>query len=290
MYLLMDAKKCTITPRRAEELLKLNTFEGQRPLSTDTIQGIASKIKDGSFRVADVAKAKQSFNGGHEVIVNGQHTLHGIVLAAKPITAFIQEWDCPTKDDLWKLFGTFDVQRSRTPQHILKAARGLFKSSALQAMPLRILDVCGGALVYLGGGTRPNFGAKTKDRCLKPQLVQQYEKDVVFAARFFTEGAEGMFIQPVVTSIIAASRIDKDACEKFWMPAITGEMLKQSDPQYDIRRKLLYGQFSAKHNFSTYVRNIAIWNLCGSWWNTWRSGEKRNSVKVAAMTKPVDLR
>lgn len=39
----------------------------------------------------------------------------------------------------------------------------------------------------------------------------------------------------------------------------------------------------------TRSRQRAMFNLCGTWWNAWRSGQQRGSVKINAMNGMVKV-
>jgi hypothetical protein len=90
MYRLTQSKIEDIAPKRAEQLLKLNNFEGQRPTSNGHIQNLVSAIRSGSFRIGSTAFARKTFNGSAEVLVNGQHQLHACITAGKPIRVLVE--------------------------------------------------------------------------------------------------------------------------------------------------------------------------------------------------------
>jgi len=290
MYQNVRKENSALTPKRAEELLRLNTFEGQRPISTERVRQLEQIMRDGAWRYADIAVARKSFNGGEQVIVNGQHQLSAIVAFGAPVRAVVDYYDCEQADDLWKLFGTYDVQRVRTEQHIMKSARGLFASEAMRTVPLRVLHLCGTSLLYLGGGTKPNFAAKAFNKGRKAELVQQYESDVMLINSYFCTETEDFFTIPVATAIIATHRLAPRLAKDFWDRVLTGIGLVRNSPQHKLHQKLATTTNLAIVGKSNGVdRHLAIFNLCACWWNAWRTGDERHTVKLAAMKRVVEL-
>jgi hypothetical protein len=285
MYQRVVTKNVVISPKQAEQLLKLNAFEGQRPIGNDWVQDLAQEITAGRFRRGDIAIARKSFNGGEEVLVNGQHQLHACILTGQPIFATVEHYDCPDADDLWHLFGSFDGHRRRSEGHVMKAARGLFKSDPLRGVPLSVLRTCGTALMYLGGGTKPNFSARPSNRCRKTELVQQYESDVVRVNGYNTNDTKHMMTVPVVTAIISTHRANADMAPEFWERVLYGDGLSRNSPQFKLHQKLAQGKnFIIAGISNGHARNAAIYCICASWWNAWRTGEDRKIVQAKNMT------
>ena len=290
MYEQVSSRMEVITPRKAESLLRLNTFEGQRPLSNGVVQAYARAMAAGEFRRGEIAVAEKAFNGGAEVLVNGQHQLQACVAASTSFRAAVDRYRCPERDDLWKLFGTFDVHRGRTEQHVMKAARGLFTSEDLQAIQLRVLTMCGTALVFLGGdGIKPNFAAKPPNRYRKAELVQQNKSDVLRVSAYYDDVTHPYITTPVVTAMIATFRADPDHAEEFWDRVLWGDKLVKNSPQYKLRQKLGTGSRRITAGANGASRMQGIYSFCIAWWNSWKLGDNRRSVKVGAMMTTPDI-
>lgn len=290
MYQRTKSETVLISPQRCEQFLKLNTFEGQRPLSADTVQDYAQQMSAGAFGRANVGVAKKSFNGGEQVIVNGQHTLTAAVKAGVALFATIDYFDCQARDDLWRLFGTYDVHRQRTEGHIIKAARGLFKSQFLQKTPIQVLRLTGAALVALGGGTKPNFGTRAASKVKKPELVQKHEADVMVVASYYEKATARLLTTPVVAAIIATHRVNSDKAADFWERVVWGDKLDRKTPQYELRQKLLNpASMYSSSVTSGPAKMQVVYNYCASWWNSYVTGQERKSVKAGAINGVVAL-
>jgi hypothetical protein len=275
MYELESSRTEQISTRRAEEMLRRNTFDGQRPVNKNWVQHLANAQKTGTFTKGHIAFGVNGNNT--DVLMNGQHQLHASILSGTTITATIDRYRCHDKDDMWHLFATFDTQRPRSERHVMKAARGFF-SRELQGVPLDILAACGTALLWLGGGTVANFNAKAASKAMKADLCQQYEKDVLEVARYARDG-ERIHV-PVAGAIIATSRKNIQKARPFWERVIGGDQLVRNTPQWHLNKSL----GSTGDRFTSGMgRNTGIYSLCVAWWNAYLAGTPRVSVKLASM-------
>jgi hypothetical protein len=188
---------------------------------------------------------------------------------------------CDTMEDAWRLFSTFDVHASRTEQQFMHSRRGLFEDGRLHDVPLRVLQCCGTALYALGAGTEPKFNAPaTHVKTEKADLVDKYADDVVFVAQYKDHGH--MIAVGCVAAIIATSRRNRKSAVEFWEKVGTGEMLALTDPRRKLRDSLLDLRFLGEIR-GGHQRQKAMFALCVTWWNAWRTNEARKSVKVNAM-------
>lgn len=273
MYKLVKSSNCTLTPRKAETFLKANTFPGQRPMSRDWVNNLILKHETGTFTKAHIAFAHNGDN--IDVLVNGQHQCQMCVDSGKSVNATIDYYDVETKDDLWHLFATFDSHRQRTELHVMKAARGLFKSPALQAVPLGILSACGSALLWLGGGTTPAFTAKTLTKADKADLVQKYESDVLWAASF---GVNYIHVA-IMCAMMVTRRKNEELAQAFWERVIHGDQLVRGTPQWNLHNQI--ANFRGSRGGGN--RNVLLYRLCILWWNAYATGEKRTQANFRSM-------
>ena len=267
-----------LTPKDAEELLALNNFPHQRPYKPIVGRKYADNMKDGAQRRIEVAVAKVKENGT-SYLVNGQHCCNAVMIYGKPYPATVSYYSCDTMEDAWRLFASFDVHLSRTERLFMGARREMFEDERLRNTPLRVLECCGTALYALGSGSDPRFGVCAKVKTDKADAVALYSDEVNFVAKF--NSYDALILVPVVTAMIATWRKNPAAAGEFWGKVATGEMLTPSDQRMKLRDVL--SKRSAFSSMRGRDRNAAIYATCVSWWNSWRTGEQRRSVKLNAM-------
>lgn len=277
MYKLTNQVQCRhITPEEAKRLLAINTFPGQRALNERKARGYSDMMRRGEMRPFDVAV--MTLPDGKKHLANGQHCLNAVLINDAPFLATIAYYKCETLDDAWRLFATFDVHASRTEGHVMKAARGMFKSQALSEIALRTLQACGSALLILGDGKNPKFSGGSPSKTIKPTLVQNNEEQVLWIDLF----SECRFLikVPVVAAMIATYRANPDAAYEFWEKIKTGDNI--SGPLRIFRDFLIAGKLSSDTG-GGHNKSRVVYAICISWWNSWMKGEERRGVKVGAM-------
>jgi hypothetical protein len=285
VYKLISSNITTVTPRKSEGFLQINTFSGQRPLIEGIAQRYGRAMADGRFRRGEVAVA--ICPDGSRVLMNGQHQCRGSVVSDASFKATVDLYKCPTWEDVWHLFGTFDVHRVRSSGNIMKAASGLFANEALRVLPQRLLNVCGGALAALGGGTKPVFKIPNEDRLRRPELVEQYADDVLRIASYPPDTIPFLRI-PVVAAMIVTFRLNPEKAREFWDRVLLGDNLRRHSPQWRLRNALSVPsgkslRNSTKSLLDSRVRAGAVYATCIVWWNTFLEGVDRHAVKIGAM-------
>lgn len=270
-----------ITPKDAEAFLAINNFPGQRVYNAIKGRSYADKMASGEQRRIEIAVAKVKENG-RDYLMNGQHNCNAILIRGKPYPGVVSYYMCDTMEDAWRLFATFDVHATRTESQFMASRRGLFTDERLRNVQLRTLQCCGTALYSLGSGTEPTFNLQACQRKTdKPDAVAKFAEDVLFVSKF-SEYRDMLIVVPVVTAMIATYRKNPAAANDFWSFVASGEMLASQDPRKKLREILLRpGRISSLRGRD---RNKALYSLCVSWWNAWRDGKMRKTVKLAAMT------
>lgn len=282
-----------ITVKRAESLIKLNTFEAQRPPSKDHISFLVQQMVAGMFRRGEISIAKFQ---DKEILVNGQHQLRAIIEFEKTVPATVDVFRCDTNSDLWHLFATFDSHKSRTQHDVIRAARPLFSSEALKQMELRVLNLCSSAIAFLAAGeflngeSIPNFTgigkyiSKNGGKAGKVALLEKHVDDAIFVNRLFTTDSKYLFTNASVTAMISSRRANRTRAEEFWTAVMSGENLIKGTPQFALHKSL--NEASRKRLTSGGQDAVqSLYILCIVWWNSYISEEKRNAVKVASIKK-----
>lgn len=272
MYTIYKTRTETVSPRKAEEYLRSNTFLGQRKLDPSWVQNLVSCQKDGSFTKGAISLA-ETRESNDLVLMNGQHQLNACIMSGLPMLATIDWYKYENDQDLWHLFALFDTHKARSERHIMKAARGLFESEYLREIPLSILAACGSALVFVGGETTPNFSAKTIKKSDKADLVQTYQKDVLFVASM---GFQRINV-PVVCAMITTHRKDADRADTFWRRILHNDQLVRGTPEHRLHADL--NDYYQKQRGGS-GRNLRVYRLCVEWWNAHVTGTKRRFVRL----------
>ena len=270
-----------VTAKECASFLDYNNFPGQRALSEGKARRYSDLLISGLLRPVEIAFA--TCPDGNRYLMNGQHVCQGCVWANREMDATITYYKCETWTDAWKLFATFDVHAARTQGQIFGAARGLFTNESLRDVPIRVLQSCGSALACLTKDSAEfSRGQKTADKITKPQLVEDNPKDVLWVSTF--SDASHLMKVGCVAAMIATHRKSPTKAEEFWRKIQTGlEFKSKTEPEKRLYDFLNNGNASSKTHTNSKTHHGIMFATCVSWWNSWVKGEKRISVKVAAM-------
>lgn len=107
-----------VSSRKAMDYLEA-TYQGQRSIRPHHIRFLRHLMRTGHFRAgAEIHLAKI----GNEVfLVNGQHTLHAIVMERVPVWLTIIHIDCQTLAEVQHLYESFDRHLTRSLEDIYQA-------------------------------------------------------------------------------------------------------------------------------------------------------------------------
>jgi hypothetical protein len=285
MYKLTQAPQSRkVTPKDCEYFLSLNNFPGQRTMNPLKVKSYGDIHRQGGFRPFNISVATAP--NGQKYLVNGQHCCQMVQQTGKDCSATIEYFKCETDRDLWMLFGSFDVHATRSQSQIFKGARGLLASEELRELPLRHLSHCGAAISMMQGDAMSHI-AKMSNKTDKVRFVDENPGFVSWAAAFH----DTPFIATVgvLCAMFATYRVNKPESDKFWHQVKDGVNLKsKQDPIYRLREQLRSG---CQTNMSSGSRFTFEYAVCVSWWNSYRSGDDRRIVKVAAMKEmPIALK
>lgn len=277
-----------MTPREAEAIALLNNFPGQKRYNPLKGKYYCENMDNGSQRRIEIAIARV-MDSGENFLMNGQHNIHGLIMHGKPYPASITYFDCENIEDAWRLFSTFDVHSTRTERQFMYARRGLFNDERLHEVPLRVLQACGSALYFLGDkDVKPNFNIPSVHKKTdKADIVDKCADEVIFICQF--KEYEHLMSIGVITIIIATHRVNARESFDFWYGVGTGAEMKLSDHRRRLRDSLLSQKFLGGTHTGGTKRQKATYQLCATWWNSWRKGEDRRSVKINSMNGVPDI-
>ena len=277
MYTLISQRSEKLSPKRCEELLRLNTFLGQRPMNQRIVLYYRDLMLSGAFCTAEIGIAVMP--DGARVLMNGQKTLQAAIQADKTLAAFVEEYACEADADLWHLFGAFDVHQSRTERHVMTAARGLFASDVLRTINLDILASCGSALAMLGDGMKPIWSSRPLKKTDKADLIEKYEDDVLRVAQYGSEAKQYLRVGTCMAIIVTFRKNAKKA-QAFWDKVLYGADLTRGTAPHRLHRAI-NGDIHLKD--SRPVDTKMLYRICITWWNSYVKGENRTLAKVSIM-------
>lgn len=267
--------KKRLTPKWAQELVAINTHDGQRNFNRRHLLELEEKILDGRFHEAVIA----IMHNGTDDLMNGQHTSMAVVNTGKAVPASVHEYfaeDGDTKEDVARVFAQYDVNKSRSRGDIA----WIFGCQVgMNKWPKRCVHLCNTALGWLHGG----YGAVKMSKDENAALLNANVKACEFVHRLMYEEADAlprhMLRSPVVASMIASFGKSESDAEVFWCAVRDGDMLKRSDPAFRLREYLANACVSASaHTQKKKASNKEMFAKCVHAWNAYRSG-KRTDLK-----------
>lgn len=267
-----------ITPRKAEELLKLNTYAGQRNISDNHVKELAAKMEDGRFHCGRVAVVVN----GSTFLADGQHQCTASVVSGKTFPATMLEYiieDGDTKQDIAEAFAQHNVDRSRSRADI---AWIYGAQSGMSDWPRQAVTLCNSALGWIAAG----FGssgksALDKDANARLLAAKKGSCQFILTMTFRGEGAPIRHLQrmAVAAAMIVTHGVDRCAAEEFWAGVRDGELLRKNDPRSVLRDALLRGvvRRSTGSESQSYSQR-ELYAKCIHGWNAWRQN-KSTSLK-----------
>ena len=276
MYRKKLSRVMRLTAVKAAELLKFNTFLGQRAMIEFVVQTRMGQITDGTFREAEVVLGTAP--DGAIYLMNGQHTCEACRRLGTTIDIWYAEYECETDTDMWKLFASFDTHLGRSQRQIMKAARGLFVHEELHGVRLEVLQLCGAALYALGAGLIPNFNTKGMGKVDRVAAVDTFAKEVIVIDGYVPQSAIRLKVS-IVTAILVTFRVNAKRGREFWDRVLIGDDLKRDTPQHRLN-KYLTGDSKPLKGGSMHA---IIYKTCIGFWNSFMDGDDRQSVKARAM-------
>jgi len=276
MYRKKLSRVMRLTALKAAELLKLNTFPGQRAMIEFVVQTRMGQITDGTFREAEVVLGTAP--DGAIYLMNGQHTCEACTRLGTTIDIWYAEYECETDSDVWKLFASFDTHLGRSQKQVMKAARGLFEHQELHEVRLEVLQLCGAALYALGDGVTPNFNTKGMGKVDRVVAVDKFAKEVMVIDGYVPQSAIRLKVA-IVTAILVTFRLNAKRAREFWDRVIIGDDLKRDTPQHRLNQYLTGDHNPAKGG----SMHAIIYKNCIGFWNSFMSGDDRQVVHARAM-------
>ena len=250
-----------IPPAMAEEMLKSNT--SNRNLRPRDVQAYANEITMGRWKL-NGESIKFDWNGN---LLDGQHRLHAVVLAGKPITIYVV-WDLPPET-----FPTIDQGIKRTASDILGLA-GVANSSSSASIARILVN----AEKLKGQLSVTMFsGRVTSAECL---AYVRAHPEVAEAAKYLT-GRKGACSKVLVPQSVSGAcyclfgRINQSQRDEFFDSLYSGANLVEKSPVLLLRNRLMSDADDSKYSMRQHEK-MALWIKS---WNAFRAGKTMHSLR-----------
>lgn len=274
----------TVTPKKAAEFLRHNTYEGQRNKSPRHIQELGEKLVDGRFHNGQVALI---YNGS-TWLADGQHQCEASIVTGKSFPATLLEFtaeDGDTKEDVAEVFAQFNVDRSRSRGDI---AWIYGCQIGMETWPRKCVTLCNTALGWLASNCGNYNGKSTLTKDESARLLSKKRKACEFVHDMAFQGADGaakhLLRSPTVAAMIATFEKSHADAEVFWAAVRDGDMLKRTDPCFVLREFLLRSNVAlggGARSGDVTVSQREMFAKCIHAWNAYRQ-KKTTSLKYYA--------
>jgi hypothetical protein len=263
-----------ITRQLAEQHAALPNIGLDRKLNPYRVERYVKDIKEGTMRPVLWARAR-CLEDNAMYRVNGQHTSHAYVSVdciPDHSYAIVEEYICDTRDDLPRLWQTFDNKAcARTTMEVMAAYRGA--DSTLADVSLRAMNIAIKAIDMVSRGGAHSAGMANlfvnpiADRI---EAGLQHRDFIVWVHRLLSEKEHPHMLRVGLCASMFAtwSKCQRD-CRQFWL-----EVRDESDAntQSATRRlsKWLMQHYARRHGGGAASREEYARGVL--WWNAYRTG------------------
>jgi hypothetical protein len=265
----MEQRKISVrqermTPQAAQAILLHEMYEHQRPLEESVIQNYTLQHHNNNFRPNTLLSFCTLH--GRRWLINGQHTLHAIVRAGKPLDVSIEEIAVESLAERAQWYGTYDRNKLRSLKDIY-AAHAIHETLNFNKHQALCLSAC---LPLLAAGfaavTRQQGGLRmyTANAQLRMAFMEAWieEAEQFYAVIKGAPGSLSMNIRraPVMAVALVTYRFTGTDAEDFWDNVVRDDGLAQGDPRKALHvflRTSKTGRYQA-HTYSRYI--ASAWN------------------------------
>lgn len=257
-----------ITPQMAKAYLGENARN--RALSVLAVRKYAAIMERGEWDGMNGEGIKFDTDGH---LTDGQHRLHAIILADRPVTMMVIRGLRPMAQE------TIDQGRRRTLSDVLKM-RGYRNYSKLAVLSRAIVRSrkygFEKAFISSGGGGKYVY---TNGECL--QEIERHEDQMREALRLSDGACRVVHVPIVVFSTICYELLDYDPelAGYFFEQIRTGENLRDGDPVFALRALLL--KLATKPNIST--NNVWVAAITIKTWNAWVNNKEIRALRYTML-------
>lgn len=262
-----------VTPEKATELLKLNTFKRQRPLMEKHVDELANEMSKGRF--TEAIQISFAMLNGVLILVNGQHTLHAIIQSGISIQLLLTYYRCEDDMDIAQLYSRFD-KGGRKPRDINRAL-GIAERMDLTDSAITKLK---GALRFMNCG----FGRKgyidRGEDTLNEMFLWKDEAHAFFDAVKTTKKV--IHSAPIMSVALVTFRFQPHTAKEFWSQLVEDDGLAKNDPRKTLGRfiqenRIIYSGFNRG---SKPITPEQLARTVATAWNAYYSSKTLSKILV----------
>jgi hypothetical protein len=276
-----------VSSAAASAILEHERYDRQRPINHSYINQYALAMQKNEFRQGTVI----SFCvwKGRRYLINGQHTLHAIILEAKPYLLGIEEIPVKSYEEIALWYSRYDRVHMRTLEHAYYAHNmqehvQFNKGQTTQlggCLPSlasgfeRVPRTHGGLRMYLDNpAIRMAFIGEWRDE------AEAYFQDIKGApGRMNTNLRRG----PVMAVALVTYRYTGADASEFWHQAAMDDRLANNDP-----RKKLHGFLRTTTSAGGYEPYIMSRKVASAWNLAWKDS-KLTGLPIGRTNAPIRI-
>lgn len=220
MFKIIESSSIDMTPNKAKEWWKLNDYEGQRNFDLKNAKKLAHEMKNGRFTTGNISIAILVYDNYRSVMTNGQHQTWACINTSLQQKVSYNLYECYCKKDLEELFSTFNVDKNRSQQNLMKA-----KLLTLELKwPLQLSSSLVSAYDNINKFNmyKPRTQSLTKyekvqllDKCIEPgeKIVKMFNT---------YKGTRSFSTVNVLIAMIITYNVSKSNFDDFWYAVVSG--------------------------------------------------------------------
>lgn len=245
---------------RARVILQTWHFERQRPIVGTNVNRLDYEMEHGRF-VQGTPIFCCTTPDGARYLVNGYHTLHGIIKSRKRQRLVIITLSVADMDEVSRVYATFDIHRGRTWLDSMRAFGG--------AEDVPLLRPAMAALAVLI--ERFHYDRKTnpvlQSRPLRFKWLEDYKAEIgayAAAVACAPQSTRHLFQRGGIMAVgLECFRYQPSFAEEFWHAMAADDGLKIGDPRKTLLRWMAANKVAASGGTDTNVQSRAAalaWN------------------------------
>jgi disulfide oxidoreductase YuzD len=271
-----------LTTNKAESLVEYIDPDIQRKLRQHHVEKLAEIIRQDRFLTGHVVLVH---NGKNTYVANGQHTLHAIVRADKPIRCLVEEYEADNENDVAVVFNCFDTDgMSRSMRDSAKAILKAGHFGTLGATDAQYNKFRSGVEWFEKNVEGKMVKSSPRlDRFLK---VDQYSDTFKFFCGVDEERDSNAFSRtPVIAAMFVTHRANARAAKDFWTEAVTG-CFSVEDKTHAPRKlsRFLQDAHAGRHSQTGVIFKPSpndIYVACVRCFNAYSEGRKIGALKLS---------
>lgn len=271
----VEAKVVTVTPELATHIINTCSYGLQRTIRPRNTKRLALEMRAGRYTPGTAATFCR-LPDGTMYLVNANHSMRAVIEAGIPQRMTFIVISVQDTDQIAAIYGTFDIQRSRSWGDAMKA-KGLHEKIPMAPKVMPALGFILNRFEYAGQNVAAN-----DSRAVRFDLMEQY----VDQAKLIHEALQGspslhrnVILRAAVLAVaLETARFQPSRAQDFWHQVAHDDRLAPTDPRKTLLRWLTANPMQSGGNGGKAQCRAAA--IC---WNAFFEGRTLTFVKVGAM-------